>query len=196
MLPTRESHRRAPPLSRREAVKRLGQLSVAIAATACTPLSYGLHLYPEGYDRSDAGDRILAAFGRTVIPGAPPDDASIFRALKDPNLPFHRFAEFFAADLNARARRGFGRDFERLTLDERTATIERGLAKGATVAQLYGGAIFLTQIAYYAGIYGPERGCPLIDFDGAYRFRGLEATTFPDPERYLARSVSADGNPA
>jgi hypothetical protein len=155
-----------------------------------------LHLYPEDLDRTDAGDRILAAFGRTVIPGAPADDASLFRALKDPALPFHRYAGFFAADLDERARRGFRRGFAQLGSEERTAVVRGALGADGTTARLYEGAIFLTQIAYFSGIYDADRGCPLIDFDGAYRFRGLEATTFPDPDRFLARSVSLDGNPA
>src|SRR5574341_143571 len=39
-------------------------------------------------------------------------------------------------------------------------------------------------------------GCPLIGFEGAYRFRGLDALTHPDPERFLASVATRDGNPA
>jgi hypothetical protein len=184
------------PIGRREALRRLAQVSVALAASACTPARYVLHLYPEDLDRSDAGDRILSAFARTVIPGAPADEASLFRALKDSALPFHRYAGFFAADLDERAQRQFRRGFAQLGSEHRVAVVEGGLHADRTTCRLYEGAIFLTQIAYFSGIYDAERGCPLIDFDGCYRFRGLEATTFPDPDRFLARSVSLDGNPA
>jgi hypothetical protein len=196
MSPIHPSSRRNAALSRREAVKRLAQISLTVAAAGCTPLRYALHLYPDGLDGTDAGDRVLAAFARTVIPGAPPEDASIFRPLTDPELPFRRYAAFFAADLNRRARAAFGRDFERSTLAQRTEVIRRALAATGTTGQLYGGAVYVVQIAYYAGIYDDARGCPLIGFDGAYRFRGLEATSFSNPERYLARHVSPDGNPA
>ena len=74
--------------------------------------------------------------------------------------------------------------------------VESGLSADATTERLYRGAIFLTQIACYAGIYDPEGGCPLIQFDGGYGVRGLDATTYPEPERFLARSVTRDGNPA
>jgi len=174
----------------------LAQFSLTLAVGGCTPLRYALHLYPDGLDGTDAGDRILAAFAHTVIPGAPPGDASIFRPLTDPELPFRRYSAFLAADLNRRARGAFGRDFDRVTPGQRMEVVERALAADGTTAQLYGGAVYLVQIAYYAGIYDDQRGCPLIGFDGAYRFRGVEATSFPDPDHYLARQVSPDGNPA
>lgn len=182
-------------LGRREALRRLAQISVALAVSGCTPVRYVLHLYPDDVDRTDAGDRILAAFGRTVVPGARANDPNLFRALRDPVLPFHRYAGFFAADLDDRAQRQFRCGFTRLLPEQRVTVVEDGLRAGGTTCRLYEGAIFLTQIAYFAGIYDPEHGCPLIDFEGAYRFHDLEATTFPDPGRYLARSVSSDGNP-
>ena len=181
-------------VGRREALRCLAQISVALAASGCTPVRYVLHLYPEDVDRTDAGDRILGAFVRTVIPGAPAA-AALFRALKDPTLPFHRYAGFLAADLDARAQRRFRCGFAQLRPEQRVAVVEGGLHADGTTCRLYEGAIFLTQIAYFSGIYDPEAGCPLIDFDGAYRFPDLEATTFPDPDRFLARSVSSDGNP-
>lgn len=184
-----------PRLGRREALLRLAQISVALAASGCTPVRYVLHLYPDELDRTDAGDRILAAFGRTVVPGARVNDPNVFRALRDPALPFHRFAGFLAADLDDRAQRRHRCGFAALGPEQRVAVVEDGLQAGGTTCRLYEGAIFLTQIAHFAGIYDPEHGCPLIDFDGAYRFHDLEATTFPDPDRYLARSVSPDGNP-
>jgi hypothetical protein len=171
------------------------QVSVAAAAAGCTPVRYVLHLYPDTFDGTDAGDRVLSAFARTVVPGIREDDANVYRALKDPDLPFHRYAGFLAADLDARARAAHGRRFVQLGLRQRTAVVERALEEGGTVGQLHSGAIFLTQVACYAGIYDAERGCPLIDFDGCYEFRGLGATTFPNPGDYLADGATPDGNP-
>jgi len=65
----------------------------------------------------------------------------------------------------------------------------------AWVEKLYTGAIFLLQLSYYAGIYDDAAGCPLIHYSGAYRFRGFDAITHPDPERYFAAVATRDGNP-
>lgn len=183
-------------LGRREALGRLAQLSIAVATAGCTPLRYALHLYPDTFDGTDAGDRVLSAFARTVIPGLPEDDANIFRAFKDPELPFHSFAGFFAADLDGRARRMFRRGFADLAQGSRTEVVAAGLNAGGRTHQLYAGAVFLAQLSCYAGIYDAGAGCPLIHFDGAYEFRGVRATTFPDASRFLARALTDDGNPA
>ena len=182
-------------MDRRELLGRLFQLSVVAAVAGCTPVRYVLHLYPETYDGTDAGDRVLAAFAHTVIPGLP-WDASAFRALTDEQLPFHRFAGFLAADLDARAQRTFGQGFVSLSPPHRTRVVADGLECGGTTGQLYAGAVFLTQIACYAGIYNDTGGCPLIDFHGASGLQSLEATTFSNPETFLAETATVDGNPA
>ena len=194
MSATQATNRNPAHIDRRAVLGRLFQLSVALTAAGCTPVRYVLHLYPETFDGTDAGDRVLAAFAHTVIPGLP-WDARAFRALKDETLPFHRFAGFLAADLDQRARRAFDQDFVSLAPPRRTEVVAQGLGRGGTTGQLYAGAVFLTQLACYAGIYDEAGGCPLIEFHGASGFRGLEATTFRNPERFFAEPATEDGNP-
>jgi len=185
----------SPPLSRREALQRLGAVCAGLA-TACTPLRVVLHDYPRDFETDQALlDRVLRAFVTTVIPEADPAAPDLVRAFNDPALPFAAYRAFFVSDLSQRAARRFGQPaFERLSLEQRAAVVSDGLDADATTRKLYAGAIFLTQASYYAGIYDDAAGCPLIGYEGAYRFRGLDAFTYPDPERFLAPAATRDGN--
>lgn len=185
-------------IERREAVRRLALLGAGLAVTACTPLKIVLHLYPEDFDKDPKRvDRVLRAFVTAVLPGAAEDDPDLIRAYHDTAYPLGKYRNFLAADLSRRAWDGFGTDaFHQLPLEQRTEIIRCAVASGGTTARLYHGAIFLAQIAFYGGIYDDAKGCPLIGFEGRYRFRGIEATTHPAPERFLARAITHDGSPA
>jgi hypothetical protein len=187
-----------PRLDRRAALRRLAVLGAGLVASACAPMRVVLHLYPEDFDESPELTRlILGGFVTAVIPGASEDEPNLTRALTDPAFPLARCAGYLAADLCKRSAGQFGTArFDALDVARRTEVIKAGLSEGGTTSRIYNGAIFLTQIAYYAGIYDDDRGCPLIEWEGRYRFRGLEATTYPNPGRFLARALSADGNPA
>ncbi|PYP59545.1 MAG: hypothetical protein DMD44_04540 [Gemmatimonadetes bacterium] len=182
-------------IPRRQALRQLGLITAGLAA-ACTPLRVLVSAYPQAFD-DDGGlmDRVLRAFVTAVIPGAPADDPDLVRAHTDPAYPFAQYAGFFAADLSRRAARRFdGRAFERLALPERTAVIAEGLAADATTRKLYNGAVVLAQIAFYAGIYDPKKGCPAIGFEGGNHWHPLSDITHPDPERFLSQARTADGN--
>lgn len=183
-------------LSRRDALRRLGVLAAGLAA-ACTPARIILKTYPETFERDgDPTDGVLRTFVTTIVPGAPEDDPNLVRAFGDTYYPFAPYRAFFAADLCRRAAR-FGTDaFDRLTVAQRAAVIQEGLRADFATRKLYTGAIYLAQIATYAGIYDDEGGASLIGFEGRHRYRGPEFLTYPDPDRFLARAASADGNPA
>lgn len=185
-------------MARREAVRRLAVLGAGLAAAACTPLKIVLHLYPEDFDKDPRRvDQVLRAFVTAVLPGAAEDDPDLIRAYHDTTYPLGKYRSFLAADLSRRAWNGFGTDaFQELSLEQRTEIIRCAVASGGTTARLYHGAMFLAQVAFYSGIYDDAKGCPLIGFEGRYQFRGIEATTYAEPERFLARAVSRDGNPA
>lgn len=185
-------------ISRRDVLGTLAFLFAGVATTACTPVRVVLHMYPEKFDtQPDLVRRVLCAFVATVVPGAPSDDRNLARACLDPDYPLAKYAGLLASDLCKRSKQMFADpNFEALTLDQRAAVIENALQADGTTARLYDGAIYLSQVAFYAGIYDDDRGCPLIGFEGRYRFHGLEATSYPHPERFLARAITVDGNPA
>ena len=96
----------------------------------------------------------MRAFTAAVIPGFDPGTTDPARALLDHRYPFAKYAPFFASDLSRRAAQRFaGSSFASLDLAQRTAVIMEGLEGDATTRKLYRGAIFLTQVAIYAGIY-------------------------------------------
>ena len=192
---TRDHNRTHQTLSRRQALRHIGLLAAGLAV-GCMPLRIVLKAYPEDFETDPAlTDRILRAFVITVIPAAPADDPDLVRVYGDRFYPFAAYRAFFAADLCRRAAERFGTAaFDRLTPEQRTGVIQEGLHADATTQRLYTGAVFLAQISFYGGIYDDAKGCPQIGFDGRYRFRGLEALTYPDPERFLARVLTAGGN--
>jgi hypothetical protein len=187
----------AEPLSRRAAVKRLA-LAAGGLAVGCTPLRIVLRAYPDDFDRdTELLDRVLRAFVTTVVPGVPPDSPNLARIFKDDWVPFARYCSFFASDLCGRSRKMFGTGaFHALSLARRTQVVQNGLAADSTTRKLYDGAIFLAQLSVYAGVYDSQRGCPLIDFEGAYKIVPLKDQTYPNPNDFLAAALTPEGNPA
>lgn len=181
------------PISRRQVLTHFGLIAAGLAA-ACTPVRVLVNAYPQAFDHDAAlVERVLRAFVEAVIPGAPADPDSV-RALTDPRYPFAEYAAFFAADLVRRGRARFAQAFERLSLPERVVVVQEGLAADGTSRKLYNGAITLAQIAFYAGIYDAQKGCGLIGFEGGLRPHGRAEITYPDPTRFLAATLTTDGN--
>jgi hypothetical protein len=183
-------------MSRREALGRLAVLTAGLG-WACTPLRIAFGLYPEEFDRQpERVERVLRAFVVTVVPGMPEGDRNLVRIYFDRYYPFAKYRNFFVSDLCQRGLEQYGTDaFDRLTFAQRTKVIQAGLEKGGVTRRLYTGAVFMAQVSCYAGIYDADRGCPLIDFEGNYSDRLPSGVSFDAPARYLARSISSDGNP-
>ena len=196
-LETRGLERTASaPITRRQLLCRAGVFAAALA-TGCTPLRLALHADPEPF-RGEGGvtDRALAAFVRSVAPRATGSAEELARVFADPAYPFARYRAFFAADLCRRAQDRFGTNrFDSLTEDARARIIEDGLHGDAVARRLYSGAIFLAQVAVYAGIYDDGRGARAINFDGANHGYAPETLTYPVPAWYLPAASSLDGNP-
>ncbi len=181
-------------LTRRQLLQHLGLITAGLAV-ACTPLKVLTSAYPQAFDDdAELTDGVLRAFALTVIPSAPAGDPDLTRAFTDPDLPFAPYAGFFASDLARRAEKRFQTPFERLGVAERAAVIREALAADGTTQKLYGSAILLAQVAFYAGIYDDKRGCELIGFEGGYHWHPLAAITHPDPARFLPDALTADGN--
>lgn len=149
----------ARPMSRREAVLRLTGALAALGMAGCVPARIVLHLYPDMYHHDDAlCRRVFAAFTRTVVPSASADDPNLTRAYVDPAFPLARYRGYFASDLCQRAMRVGGvRTFDRLDAKRRHAVVAAAAADRGMTGRLYRGAIYLTQIALYAGIYDDDR---------------------------------------
>ncbi|HEY6854126.1 MAG TPA: hypothetical protein VI139_07760 [Gemmatimonadales bacterium] len=182
-------------ITRRAALRAFGLVALG-ATVGCTPLRVVLDSHPRALDADDTlEDRVLRAFLATVIPGIDADAADAIRIFHDPAYPFAKYAKFFAGDLCRRAaQRAGGRTFDQLSPVDRTAVVQEGLAADGTTRKLYGGAIYLIQIATYAGVYDDRGGCALIGFDGGYHFRPRPENTYPDPDRFLAAAITPSGN--
>lgn len=174
----------------------LGLIGSALAAGSCTPLKVVLRWYPTEFDHDlDRVDRVLAAFVDAVVPGVGSVHNNATRHLFDPRFPLHRHTAYLAADLCSRAQAQIASSlFEALGRDERAAVIADGLRADATTSRLYAGAIYLTQISAYAGIYDDDGGSPAIEWEGRYRPRPGTDLTYPLADEFLATEVGVHGN--
>ncbi len=185
-------------LNRRQAIRLLAGGIAALATAACTPATIILQSYPEQYRRGTAATRLaLGAFTATVVPGLTPEETLAVTALEDPFYPTAKYCAFLASDLDRRARRRHERPFSALDLSERTAIVRKALDDGdATTRKLYTGAVFLTQAAVYGGIHADSAGCRLTGFPGGNHLADPKQVSYPNPDRFAARELSRDGNPA
>lgn len=183
-------------MGRRAALGRLAGILVGAGTVGCTRASILRAMYPEvGRLEPNEVRRILTAFVTTVVPQASAPKR-VERLFEDPSLPMAEFHQVLAADLSrrTRARAGHGH-FDRLTPEERTAVVADGLAAGGTSSKLYNGGVLFIQVMVYGGLCSDDGSCSLIDFEGQFHFRGYAAQTYPDPDHFLSRAVTSDGNP-
>jgi hypothetical protein len=182
-------------VSRRAALRQLALLGAGLLA-GCAPMRVVFRALPESLGSEPGADRlVLQAFVTTVVPGVDPADPHLIHHFSDEFYTFAPFREYFSEDLRYRSQRRFRTTFDSASPAQRTTVIQEGLQEQVPATQkLYTGAVFLTQLAIYGAIYDDARGCPLIGFEGPYRFHGLPATSYPDPESFLARPATRDGN--
>lgn len=189
----------ATQISRRKALKGFGFLMVGMTL-GCQPARIGLGIYPKEYKESrQMVDRTLGAFMETIVPGISksslpgiPRNPQLTNVFHDKYYRLDKYSGFLASDLSRRARRMYGNQyFDQLSYDQRTAVIQDALDSGGVNTKLYTGAIYLTQVAVYSGVCNGDKGCDLIDFSGKYQYQN---TSYPIPEKYLARSITKSGN--
>jgi hypothetical protein len=141
----------------------------------------------------DSADRVLQAFVATVIPGSG-DSPELIRPFADPFYSFSEWRSWFAGDLCHRAVRRGGKTFDLLPSGDRTLIVSEGLVGGPVTRRVYTGAVFLAQVSAYVTLYDERGATNLMGYEGAHRFRGFAAVTYEKPERFLAASVTPDGN--
>ena len=193
-----QSFQRPGMVSRRAMLGRLGVVVLgAAAATGCAPTFVINALYPEAGQLDDTTvARTLRAFVETVLPDAAEPEL-VARLFAEPALKFADYRRAFVADLRRRSLELNGTEqYEVLAPGERRDVVKAGLDSGAISGRLYNGAVFLTQVVFYGGLWHPQGACPCIGFMGPYVFQGYAALTYPDPDTYLPGCLTSDGNPA
>ncbi len=156
-----------------------------------------LYLYPAKFRRDTVlQEHTLRAFVVTVIPGAEREDPDLVRMYYDTDYPFYPYTGYLVFDIETRtARRHPGTSFGELPPGERTAILSEALASDDTTSRLFKGAMLMAQVSYFAGIYDPGKGCPLIEFPGRNAGFTPEEISLPDAGDYLGEPATADGNP-
>lgn len=185
-------------VTRRDAIRLLGMLACGAAFAGCDTLRVAFRAYPPEFDlRPDLCETVLRAFVCAVVPGAPIEDPNLVRVYFDEDFPFAPYSAFLASDLCDRSEARFGVDrFDRLNETGRTEIIRGALREGGTTGRLYTGAVYVAQVAFYAGIYDDEAGCELIDFPGQNGGARAGELSYPDPQSYLAPAATGEGSPA
>ncbi len=191
-MPTTTAHM----LSRRDVLRMLAWIAAGVAGSACVPaeLIFNASAAPHKRD-SNIVEPILRLFVETVVPGTPverPGSAGVFF---DPFYPLTPHRAWLARDLNDRAMRQFRQPFDGLPRDSRESIIQAGLSSQGLTGRVYHGAVFLAQVAVYAGLPHPTGACPAIGFQGPAGVLPLADQTFPEPWRYLGRAHGMNGNP-
>src|SRR5262245_119241 len=174
----------------------LGLLAGAagLALAGCAPARLLLQLdRPRPAEGVRGRDATLAAFALTVVPGIDPGHPHLARVYGDRAYPFARARDFFAADLDRRALRLRGASFTALDPAARHDVVADGLATHGLTRRIYDGAVFLTQIALYAGIYDDAGGCTLIDWPGSGSFPTFDEHANPLDARFLPGPAAAGG---
>lgn len=139
--------------SRRQALRLMAALVPVVAAAACAPARIVLRAYPAEFKgESSRAQATLEAFVCTVEPGAIADVTGAARTLQDRYYPLARYAGYLASDLDRRASRTYGHAFSDLACSERATVVTAGLSAGGVTGKLYAGAVYLTQVAVYAGL--------------------------------------------
>lgn len=156
-----------------------------------------LDLYPRRF-RMDRNlrHRFLRAFVLTIVPGADDGSRDLIRMYDDTDYPFFPYTGYLVCDLARRSARLFRSDaFDTLDPEKRTSVLLNAFESDETTSRLYTGAALMAQVSYYAGIYNPGRGCPLIDFPGKNRGFTPAEISYSDPARFLGVETVIDGNP-
>ena len=170
--------------------------ALALAATGCAPARLVLKTdRPRPEPGPTGAEATLRAFALTVVPGVDAADPHLVRVYADPSYPFARCRTFFLSDLDRRARRVGRRPFALLAPAGRHAVVADGLAAGGVTGRIYGGAVFLTQVALYAGIYDDAAGSPVIGFSGAGRLVAADVRTWPASPALFHSGPALAGNP-
>lgn len=166
-------------------------------ASACTPLQIGLKIYPRDFkENTQLVDETLRAFVLTVVPGMPKDDPNLIRVFHDELFRVDTHRGWLAFDLCDRARDLTGEPrFVALEYADRERVISAALAAGGVTKRLYTAAIYVSQIAIYAGIYDDDAGCPVWSFDGGFRIEELAALPDPPPDTLHRMESAGGGNP-
>jgi len=170
--------------------------AVAVAATGCAPARLLLRTdRPRPENGATGAEATLRAFALTIVPGVDPAAPDLARVYRDPSYPLARFRSFLVADLDRRAGRLVGRPFALLAPRNRHAVVLSGVRAHGVTGRLYTGAVYLTQVALYAGIYDDAAGSPLIDFPGAGHLVSDEERTWPATEALFRPGPARAGNP-
>lgn len=174
-------------------------LSLAAIITGCTPAKILFKAYPDEFKNSRSlQDEMLRAFALTIIPGCNKNTPKLTDIYYDQYYPFASYVPFFLSDLESRSKRLFsGSSFTALPQSEREKVVLDGLRNGDGITQrLYHGAIYMTRVNIYAGIYDDQMGCPHISFYGTSQNFAVEEMYYSDAKKYFARQSSLSGNPS
>ncbi len=135
---------------------------------------------------------VLRAFIETIVPGADTKHPQITSVFYDATYwsTMNRWLLLFALAYQSE-KLYLTLDFSCLDAFERIRVIQNGLEGKGIVSRLLHAAIWISQVMVYTGLYNEEESCALIQYPAAY---GEDEIAYPHPLRYLAPSITRDGN--
>jgi len=173
--------------TRRQALAAFACLGIT---SSCTPINA---LFANKKPPDQTIDITLRAFMETVIPGIPINAQGLTGIFYDVYYPFYPYKKVLAEDLNRESYKKYNsKKFYNLSLEKREQIIERKLSKNGITQKLYVGAIWLTQLTVYTGIYNLEGECSLIDF----KCMDSKTISYSDATSFLGVPATNNGNPS
>lgn len=176
-------------INRREALSRF-LLGTAGFLVSCSPLNI---LGAKSTLTSKQTEiEILGAFMETIVPGLDVNHPGLTAVFYDKYYRFTKFRKILVNDIINQTRKLFSvNSFETLQREGREKIVQHVLNVGGIMKKVYSGAIYLTQITAYAGLYNRNYSSPIIDFKAEYSF---EPTSYPNYKDFLGDNQTIDGN--
>ncbi len=183
------------PKSRRDILKISLCLGLG-TVLGCTPIRILTNNYPgKGQYTEDDTRKTLCAFIKAVIPGVDAENSEAIQVFYDSQFPLAKHRGYFVFELDRQTKHRFGQvHFFELSPEQRTEVLSRGLGSGPIIKSLFNGAIMLTQVAFYAGLYNEKERCSAISFEGKNYGFPADQRFHHDVHKYLSTELTPNGN--
>ena len=168
----------------------IGLLASMAIASSCMPIKV---IFNSGKEPERNYDTTLRAFSEVIILEVNPDEPGLSDVFYDKYYPFLKYVEILAEDLDKVSRRRYRTEnFSDLSISNRTKIVESKLTEKGISRSIYLAAVYLIQLSFFTGIYNPDKGCDLIEFN----CEDQVTDSYQDIAYFEGNPATIDGNPS
>ena len=112
--------------------------------------------------------KILLAFMEAVVPGCDINNANNLTGFYDSTLPLAKYVRVLVFRIKRMTKKaGYKKSFYNLSVVDREKIIQYGYNNSTLDRELFHGAIYLSQVTLYGGIFNKNSNADFIGFEGA-----------------------------